>query len=277
MPSPPSGLIPPVPPVPAQELPLLGFLRAIRTNALTMWTERGVRAGRGGAAVPGADERAGECAGCDPSRAGGQSGELPPLARLDPHPAADHRQRPAAERGRRVAPSAPHHRAGAGAAGDADAGAPYRRRPRRKQLVSLAAQAAQGPINLLAAMQGLTLEIAGRSMFSLEMRAFGAPLRRLLTEFGERFARPHLFDMLLPPSVPTLRDLRRRRFQARWMRLIEAIMQDRLRAPQPDDAARPVRSAARRARSGNRRGFLAPTNCAISSPRCCSPGTRRRR
>ncbi len=99
---------------------------------------------------------------------------------------------------------------------------------------SIAAQAAQGPIDLLTAMQGLTLDIAGRSMFSLEMRAFGAALRRLLAEFAERFARPHLFDMLLPPSVPTLRDLRRRRFQARWMRLVEAIMHDRLREPQPD-------------------------------------------
>src|SRR6202034_2139408 len=38
----------------------------------------------------------------------------------------------------------------------------------------------------------------------------------------------------LPPSVPTLRDLRRRRFQARWMRLVEAIMHDRLREPQPE-------------------------------------------
>ena len=103
-----------------------------------------------------------------------------------------------------------------------------------EQIEVIAAQAAQGPIDLLAAMQGLTLDIAGRSMFSLEMRAFGAALRRLLAEFAERFARPHLFDMLLPPSVPTLRDLRRRRFQARWMRLVEAIMHDRLREPQPD-------------------------------------------
>jgi cytochrome P450 len=59
-------------------------------------------------------------------------------------------------------------------------------------------------------------------------------MRRMLTEFAERFARPHLFDMLLPASVPTLRDLRRRRFQARWMRLIETIMRDPLREAQPD-------------------------------------------
>ena len=32
--------IPPRPPIPARELPFLQFLRAIRTNALTMWTEK---------------------------------------------------------------------------------------------------------------------------------------------------------------------------------------------------------------------------------------------
>src|SRR5215469_14927433 len=35
-----SPLIPPRPPTPAHELPFFQFLRAIRTNALTMWTER---------------------------------------------------------------------------------------------------------------------------------------------------------------------------------------------------------------------------------------------
>ena len=99
----------------------------------------------------------------------------------------------------------------------------------QEQIEVLAAQAAQGPIDLLAAMQDLTLDIAGRSMFSLEMRAFGAPLRRLLAEFAERFARPHLLDMMLPPSIPTPRDFGRRRFQVRWMRLVEAIMHERLR------------------------------------------------
>ncbi len=71
------------------------------------------------------------------------------------------------------------------------------------------------------------------------------------------YAQPHLLDMVLPPSIPTLRDLGRRRFQRRWMALMAEVMQARLAAPAADDAARSVRSAARRARSGNRRGFLA--------------------
>ena len=34
-----STAVPPHPPIPEQELSFLGFLRAVRTNALTMWTE----------------------------------------------------------------------------------------------------------------------------------------------------------------------------------------------------------------------------------------------
>ncbi len=99
-------------------------------------------------------------------------------------------------------------------------------------LAILDAQAG-APVDLLAALQNLALDIAGRTMFSLEMRAHGAAMRRMLAEFAVDYARPNLFDMLFPVSVPTLRDLGRRRFQARWMGLIEAVMRDRLAAPPP--------------------------------------------
>jgi cytochrome P450 len=71
-------------------------------------------------------------------------------------------------------------------------------------------------------------------MFSLEMQHYGPQLRELLTEYGVRFAQPKLFDMLLPPSVPTFRGLLRWRFQQRWMRLIDDIMRDRLRDPESE-------------------------------------------
>jgi len=90
------------------------------------------------------------------------------------------------------------------------------------------------PVDLLAAMQMLALEIAGRSMFSLEMGNFGAAMRRMLGEYARQLSRPNLFDMVLPASVPTLRDLRRRRFQARWMGLMEIIMQDRMQLAEPE-------------------------------------------
>ena len=90
------------------------------------------------------------------------------------------------------------------------------------------------PVDLLAEMQGIALEIAGRSMFSTQMGQYGAALRRLITEFGLNLARPHLFDMLLPPSIPTWRDLARNRFRQRWMGLIDGIMQARLREPEAE-------------------------------------------
>jgi unspecific monooxygenase len=100
-------------------------------------------------------------------------------------------------------------------------------------LATLAAQS-NGTVDLLAAMQNLALDIAGRSMFSLEARQYGAAMRRMLGEYGMNYARPHLLDMVLPPSVPTLRDIGRRRFQRRWMALMGEIMKARLAAPTTD-------------------------------------------
>jgi unspecific monooxygenase len=90
------------------------------------------------------------------------------------------------------------------------------------------------PIDLLAAMQRLALDIAGRSMFSMEMDRYGPAMRRMMTEFGETYARPHLLDMILPPSIPTWHDLGRMRFKRRWMGLIETILSARLAVPPPE-------------------------------------------
>ena len=90
--------------------------------------------------------------------------------------------------------------------------------------------------DLLAAMQAAALEVAGRSMFSLEMREFGPALRAMIQEFGRRHSHPSLLDLLLPPSVPTPRDLLRYRFKVRWMRVMEQIMRARLAAPPADEA-----------------------------------------
>src|SRR5262249_49629440 len=110
----------------------------------------------------------------------------------------------------------------------------------------LHAQANQ-PVDLLAAMQNLALDIAGRSMFSLEVRTYGAAMRRLLTEYSLSYARPHFFDMVLPAAIPTLRDLRRRHFQKRWMALMSQIMRDRL-AVSAADAPRDLFDLLRAAR-----------------------------
>jgi cytochrome P450 len=225
----PSVFIPPLPPMPKKELSFLQFLRAIRTNALGMWTEAAYREdvlhrrllGRSTMLInaPDAIHRV--------------LVDNPENYRRSP--ASIRILRPITGNGlllstgddwrlqrRTIAPAlAPRSlpilaRHIVGCAQDA--------------IATLSAQSGESP-NLLAAMQHLALDIAGRSMFSLETRQYGAAMRRLLAEFALRYARPHLLDMVLPPSIPTLRDLGRRRFQRRWMALIEDIMRARLAAP----------------------------------------------
>src|SRR5215467_7745306 len=97
------------------------------------------------------------------------------------------------------------------------------------------------PVDLLAAMQMLALEIAARSMFSLEMQQYGGALRAMIARFGTRLGRPYVLDMMLPVGIPTLHDIARRRFRSEWIALMDEIIEsgsrhDRLRAPQSEGA-----------------------------------------
>ena len=100
----------------------------------------------------------------------------------------------------------------------------------REALETLETQT-NAPVDILSFMQTLALDIAGRSMFSLETRTFGPDMRRLLNEFAERHAQPHLLDMLLPASIPSPRDWGPARFGKRWMHLIETMMAERAEIP----------------------------------------------
>jgi cytochrome P450 len=80
------------------------------------------------------------------------------------------------------------------------------------------------PVDLLAAMQFLALEIAGASMFSLEMERYGAELRGLIKGYASYLGRPSLLDFLLPPSIPSPRDVLRWRFRRRWLNLVGRII-----------------------------------------------------
>jgi unspecific monooxygenase len=98
--------------------------------------------------------------------------------------------------------------------------------------------AAHAPVDILAAVQFLALEIAARSMFSLEMGRYGAALRRHISEFSEDLGRPYFLDLLLPASIPNLRDFARRRFRRRWIAFMDEIIEARLRAPTAADQPR---------------------------------------
>ena len=70
------------------------------------------------------------------------------------------------------------------------------------------------PLDLLAAMQDLALEVAARSMFSIEMRRHGTALRALICRYRPRLGRPTPLDLILPPAIPTFRDLARTKFRS---------------------------------------------------------------
>ena len=92
------------------------------------------------------------------------------------------------------------------------------------------------PVDLREIMQRMTLEIAGRTMFSFGMDRHGAALRDFVMEYGARLARPHFLDLLLPLSWPTPQDFSRARFRKRWTRFVAMLMAERRTAGKKADA-----------------------------------------
>jgi unspecific monooxygenase len=97
----------------------------------------------------------------------------------------------------------------------------------------------EAPVDLREAMQRMTLEIAGRTMFSFGMERHGAVLRDFVMEYSMGLARPHFLDMLLPLSWPSPQDFSRARFRKRWTKFVAMLMAERRAAGKNNDA--PVR------------------------------------
>ena len=91
-------------------------------------------------------------------------------------------------------------------------------------------------VDLRAIMQHMTLEIAGRTMFSFGMSQHGATLRDFVMEYGANLARPHFLDLLLPLSWPSPQDFSRARFRKRWTAFIAMLMAERRAAGKTDGA-----------------------------------------
>jgi unspecific monooxygenase len=96
--------------------------------------------------------------------------------------------------------------------------------------------ASNGAVDLREAMQRMTLEIAGRTMFSFGMERHGAALRDFVMEYGERLARPHFLDLLLPLGWPTPQDFARARFRKRWTQFVAMLMAERRAAGKNEGA-----------------------------------------
>ncbi|MHC2411495.1 cytochrome P450 [Bradyrhizobium diazoefficiens] len=91
-------------------------------------------------------------------------------------------------------------------------------------------------VDLREAMQRMTLEIAGRTMFSFGMDRHGATLRNFVVEYGERLGRPYFLDMLLPVSWPSPMDFARARFRKRWTEFVAMLIAERRAAGKKDGA-----------------------------------------
>jgi cytochrome P450 len=92
------------------------------------------------------------------------------------------------------------------------------------------------PVDLREVMQRMTLEIAGRTMFSFGMERHGAALRDFVMEYGERLAQPRFLDLLLPVGWPSPQDFARARFRKRWTRFVAMLISERRAAGKNEGA-----------------------------------------
>lgn len=113
---------------------------------------------------------------------------------------------------------------------------PHMRQATAEALASLGA-VPDRPVDLLTFAQGLALEIAGRTMFSLDMRRYRASLRDRLLRYG-RASGLHLPDLILSPEVITPHDVLRRYHGRRWMALIARLIEARRRERSPSGLPR---------------------------------------
>jgi cytochrome P450 len=96
--------------------------------------------------------------------------------------------------------------------------------------------ASTAPVDLREIMQRMTLEIAGRTMFSFGMVRHGKALRDFVIEYGSKLARPHFLDLLLPLSWPTPQDISRKFFRKRWTQFVAVLIAERRAAGKSDGA-----------------------------------------
>jgi unspecific monooxygenase len=101
-------------------------------------------------------------------------------------------------------------------------------------------------VDLLRAFQGVSLEIACRVLLSQSMDSHGAALRRLITRYGMRHARPSALDLLLSAEWRSPADFGRQRFAREWRQLVDGIVAERSARPageRPADLFEVMRAA----------------------------------
>ncbi len=86
-------------------------------------------------------------------------------------------------------------------------------------------------LDMLHEVGQLALEIAGRTMFSIDTGEDGRILRGRLDRFTFGLAQPRTLDFLLPLWLPSPYDIARRRFHTNMTRVVARIMDRRLAQP----------------------------------------------
>jgi cytochrome P450 len=93
-----------------------------------------------------------------------------------------------------------------------------------RTLDGLAARPGQ-PCSLLPVLEGLTLKIAGRALFSKDLEPFTPEIEGFRHEYFEQIgAGPTILDLLLPRWLPSPKELARRRLGRRWLDLVDRLM-----------------------------------------------------
>jgi cytochrome P450 len=98
------------------------------------------------------------------------------------------------------------------------------------EMIGSLAAGEKDQVDLFPKIQRLALEIAGRTMFSLEIGQHGRALRDHVIRYGQGLGRPRLLDFVVPIGIPTPHDWARAWFRRGWIRLIDQIMAERLKA-----------------------------------------------
>lgn len=111
--------------------------------------------------------------------------------------------------------------------------------PRAMALVAREALAVLGPaieslrasprnaVDVLQLVQRLTLEVAGRALFSTSMVPHAPELRRAIERYGARVGKPFLTDFVLPAGWKAPVDWLRQRLASDFKALIERIVRER--------------------------------------------------
>ena len=105
-----------------------------------------------------------------------------------------------------------------------------------KEGIDLLATAPGLPVDIFETIRQWSIEMTGRSMFSIEMRDHRIEMNRLIATYVPRLAQPYFLDVVLPVSIRSPHDFMRRRFNKAWMDLLGEMVDERMRAPAGDTA-----------------------------------------